>query len=375
MSGPLSTRGLQAPTCGGTARPAIPDAVRASFQPIERLRTGEIVGFESLARLAVGDALLPPVAFLADLTPADLVDLFYAMLEQALGLLRSVSTAGFAPYVSVNLEPTILLSTGFLDRLRRELARHRYGGGSKLVIELLECDRILDFGAIADALTALNGMEIGVALDDVGSAYASLTHLRELPVGLIKLDQSFARRLKERPDDLHFTLSLQSLANGLGKRLIVEGVETPEIHDALRVLGVEFGQGYGIARPMPLAAVGPWLAARRPRDPDLAPTSILGAYAGHLKVVETCRVLMEQPLPVTWEEESKDPHICSIGRYFDRHGVHDTAYGCAHKAFHAVMALYATDRDAWQVGADGFRKALADEMLASDGIQASASAT
>ena len=113
---------------------------------------------------------------------------------------------------------------------------------------------------------------------------------------------------------------------------------------------------------MPLSAVGPWLVERRPRSVDPVPTSLLGTYAGHLKVVETCRILMEQPLPVTWMEESKDPHACSIGRYFDLHGTHGTAYGLAHKAFHAVLALYAVDRESWQAGADEFRHALASEI-------------
>lgn len=349
---PHESNGVAAP------RPVEPGAIRALFQPIERLKTGETVGFEALARLVVGDRLLPPAAFLAEMTASDLADLFFAMLEQAVGLLRSVSTPGFRPYVSVNVEPSVLMARGFLDRMRAEISRLGYAGNRTLVVELLEGDQILDFKAVVEAIAAVRALGIGVALDDVGSAYASLTHLRELPVDFIKLDQSFARRLDERPEDLHFTMSLQSLANGLGKRLVVEGVETEEIRDALRVLGVDLGQGYAIARPMPGEAVGPWLATRRPRDPDPAPTCLLGAYAGHLKVVETCRVLMDQPLPVIWREESKDPHACAIGRYFDRHGTHGTDYGRAHKAFHAVMARYGEDPVGWQAGADRFRTAL-----------------
>ncbi len=344
-------------------RPAEPGAIRALFQPIERMRTGETVGFEALARLVVGDGLLPPAAFLSDLSASDLADLFFVMLEHALGLLRSVSAPGFRPYVSVNVEPSILMTRGFLDRMRAELGRLGYAGDRTLVVELLEGDEILDFAAVVEAITAVRALGIDVALDDVGSAYASLSRLRELPVDFIKLDQSFSRRLNERPEDLHFTMSLQSLANGLGKRLVVEGVETEEIHDALRVLGVDLGQGYAIARPMPGEAVGPWLATRRRRDPDPAPTCLLGAYAGHLKVVETCRVLMDQPLPVTWKEESKDPHACAIGRYFDRHGTHETEYGLAHKAFHAVMACYGEDAAGWIAGADRFRTTLSRAIL------------
>ncbi|MGI4765169.1 MAG: EAL domain-containing protein [Janthinobacterium lividum] len=363
MSGPSRLSHPHKPSGVPAPRPGDPGAVRALFQPIERMKTGETVGFEALARLVVGDGLLPPAAFLTDLTAADSADLFCAMLDQAMGLLQSVSTADFRPYVSVNVEPSLLMTPGFLDRVRSDLDRLGYQGDGSIVIELLESDQILDFAAIVEALDAVKRLRIGVALDDVGSAYASLTYLRELPVDYIKLDQSFARRLGERPEDLHFTLSLLSLANGLGKRLIVEGVETDEIHDALRVLGVDLAQGYAIARPMPHEAVGPWLAARHPRDRDPAPTCLLGAYAGHLKVIESCRVLIDQPLPIAWKEESKDPHACSIGRYFDRHGTHETPYGLAHKAFHTVMAAYDSDPTAWRRCADHFRTTLTDAIL------------
>lgn len=321
------------------------------------------MGFEALARLVVGDVLHLPSTFLPDLTAGDRTDLFFAMLDQAMGLLLSVSSPSFRPYVSVNVEPSLLITPGFLDRVRLDLDRLGYPGDGSLVLELLENDEILDFEAVVEAINVVKRLQIGVALDDVGSAYASLTYLRELPVDDIKLDQSFARRLDQRPEDLHFTLSLLSLASGLGKRLIVEGVETEEIHDALRVLGVDLGQGYAIAQPMPREAVAPWLASRPPRDPDPTPTCLLGVYAGHLKVTESCRVLTDQPLPIAWKEESRDPHACAIGRYFDRHGTHDTPHGLAHKAFHKVMAAYKTDPDAWHCCADHFRRTLTDAIL------------
>jgi hypothetical protein len=153
----------------------------------------------------------------------------------------------------------------------------------------------------------------------------------------------------------------------------VEGVETADIHDALRVLGVDLGQGYAIARPMPLEAVGPWLAARRPRapDPDPVPNCLLGAYAGHLKVVETCRVLRNQSLPLAWRRESRDPHACAIGRYFDRQGTHETPYGLAHKAFRSVIGAYGKDPGAWQASADRFRAALTSAILCDTPAKAS----
>lgn len=334
-----------------------PETTAAYFQPIESLRTGKIVGFEALARLTVGDRVVLPADFLPGLSQEDLLRLFCSMLGKAIGLLKTLVPPHSDVYVSVNVETSLLLTDGFFEALQCTLDRHGYAG-ENLVLELLEGDEIVDFGQTSESLDRIRKLGLAIALDDIGSAYSSLINLRDLPIDIIKLDQSFARGLSKRPEDLHFVLSFLSLARGLGKRLIVEGVETVEIHDALRVLGVEQAQGYAIGRPMPQEAVSGWIDGRSTRERDRTPRTMLGAYAAHLLVVETCRVMMNQPLQIAWKEESKNPHSCSIGRYFDRNGLHETEYGEAHKRFHQVMARYDTDMPLWQKGADDFRNAL-----------------
>lgn len=336
----------------------------AVFQPIENMRTGDIVGFEALARIAVDGRLLGPTAFLPSLHPDELKTLFCEMLGQAIALLRTLPRSTFCRYVSVNVDVSLVLSDEFPDLIEVALRRHSYEHDRTLVLELLEGHEITDRPRMRERLNHIRGMGIAIALDDIGSAYSSLIHLRDLPIDIMKLDQAFARELARRPEDLHFVLSIQGLAHSIGKHLVVEGVETPDIHDALRVLGVELAQGYAIARPMPGEAVPGWLTACKLRAPDRTPRSLLGAYASHLKVVETCRVLMSQPLPVSWKEESKNPHACAIGVYFDRNGLHDTPFGEAHRRFHEVMALYDTDLPRWQAGASEFRSALERAMCA-----------
>ena len=335
-------------------------SVKAAFQPIEDLRTGEIVGYEALARLMRDDQLLPPADFLSSLPQDALTELFRTMLGQAVSLRKSLAGDDPGPYVSANVEVPLVLADGFIDLLRDVLDQHAFGPSGALVLELLEGHAASNFPRMSERLHAIRALGIRIALDDIGSAYSSLINLRDLPVDIMKLDQSFARGLRHKPRDLHFVLSLQSLAHSIGKSLVVEGVETVEIRDALRVLGVDFRQGYGIARPMPGDAVASWMAARptMSMEMDRTPTSMLGAYAGHLRVVEACRTLMSQPLPVAWKEASKDPHACSIGMFFDKHGLHDTAFGRAHKRFHEVMALYEVDPAGWRDGAEGFRKEL-----------------
>jgi EAL domain-containing protein (putative c-di-GMP-specific phosphodiesterase class I) len=332
--------------------------VRAAFQPIEDLCTGEIVGYEALARRMRGDQLLSPADFLSGLSQDALAALFRTMLGQAVSLRKSLVGDGPGFFVSVNVEVPLVLSDGFVDLLRDVLDQHAFVPNGAVVLELLEGHATPDLAQMSERLHAIRALGVRVALDDIGSAYSSLINLRDLPVDTMKLDQSFARGLAGRPRDLHFVFSLQGLARSIGKRLVVEGVETLEIRDALRVLGVDLAQGYAIARPMPAEAVPGWLSARLPEKLEQGPRTLLGAYAGHLRVVEACRTLMGQPLPIAWKDAAKDPHACSIGAFFDRQGVHDTAFGQAHRRFHEVMALYEAEPTRWRTGADDFRQEL-----------------
>jgi EAL domain-containing protein (putative c-di-GMP-specific phosphodiesterase class I) len=347
-----------APLCGPFTTHQLNSSVKAAFQPIEDLRTGEIVGYEALARLKRGDRLLSPAEFLSSLPQDALSELFRSMLGQAVSLRESLAGDGLGPYVSVNVEVPLVLADGFVDLLRGVLDQRAFRPNGGLVLELLEGHATPDLAQMSERLHAIRALGIQVALDDIGSAYSSLINLRDLPVDIMKLDQSFARGLAGCPRDLNFVYSLQGLARSIGKRLVVEGVETPEIRDALRVLGVDLAQGYGIARPMPAEAVPSWLSARPPVEVEQGPRTLLGAYAGHLRVVEACRTMMGQPLPMAWKDAAKDPHACSIGAFFDRQGVHDTAFGQAHKRFHEVMTLHDSEPSLWQTEAGKFRQEL-----------------
>ncbi len=205
----------------------------------------------------------------------------------------------------------------------------------------------------------LHGEGIRIALDDVGSGYSSLNRLRELRVvDKIKLDQAFVRGMAAEPEGMHFVSAMMSLARGLHEGLIVEGVETPEIMQALSVIGVEDAQGYAIARPMPACALAEWLAGWVPKPVEREPTSLLGAYAAHLAIVEAFRALANQPLKFHWDKTLHDPHACSIGRFFDANGLHETDYGEAHKRFHAVMDQYSTNPVVWEKAASDLWRGL-----------------
>jgi hypothetical protein len=131
-------------------------------------------------------------------------------------------------------------------------------------------------------LDAVRERGVRIALDDLGAGYSSILKLRDLPIYVVKLDRAFTAGLRQRPDDLAFIAAFQSLTRSLGMMLVVEGVETPDILDALRMMGTGMAQGYGIARPMAGEALSAWLRNYQPQLPENEPATLLGAYAVHM---------------------------------------------------------------------------------------------
>ena len=102
------------------------------------------------------------------------------------------------------------------------------------------------------------------ALDDFGTGYSSLTYLKRLPVGLLKIDQSFVRDMLTDADDLAILEGVIGMAAAFRRSVIAEGVETIEHGTKLLQLGCHWAQGYGIARPMPPEALPEWVRNWKP---------------------------------------------------------------------------------------------------------------
>jgi EAL domain-containing protein (putative c-di-GMP-specific phosphodiesterase class I) len=105
---------------------------------------------------------------------------------------------------------------------------------------------------------------VGFALDDFGTGYASLTYLRRLPAGLLKIDQTFVNDLSTDTDNQALLRGIMGLAVAFKRQVIAEGVETIAQGQMLLSIGCVLGQGFGIARPMPATDVPNWLASWQP---------------------------------------------------------------------------------------------------------------
>ena len=162
--------------------------------------------------------------------------------------------------ISVNLSPHQFTDATVVADVSGILAETTLPAGL-LILEITESAIIGDINTSRIVLRELRTMGVRVALDDFGTGYSSLTHLSDLPIDTIKIDQSFVAEMCTRSQDALIIQAVITLAHSLGMSTIAEGVETPAQLQALRLSRCDSVQGYLLSRPTSGTAVPAMLAA------------------------------------------------------------------------------------------------------------------
>ena len=223
----------------------------ANYQPVCSLESGEIRGFEALARWSHSErGLLHPKEFLSVAEDAHLIAaLGRIMLYMACAQLREwrKRLAGLTMAVNVSLRQ---LDGHFAGVLEECLAEHGLPADA-LHVEVTE-SVLLDISKPAGAdLDAMAKLGVCIGLDDFGTGYSSLLYIKRFPVSFLKIDRSFVDGLPHDPEDTAIVEAIVRLGQSLGLETIAEGVETAEQLAALKALRCTAAQGYYIARPLP----------------------------------------------------------------------------------------------------------------------------
>jgi EAL domain-containing protein (putative c-di-GMP-specific phosphodiesterase class I) len=221
-------------------------------QPIIDVTSGETVQHELLIRLrdSSGAIVLPREFLTAAEESGLIVDIDRWVVRQAVWLAK----AGHA--VELNLSAHSLSGPGLIDDFRNELERTSTDP-SLIVVELTETALLADEQTAELFIERVTALGCKLALDDFGTGYGGFTYLKRLPVDFLKIDIEFVRDLPSNQASQHVVKAIVSLANGFGQRTVAEGVEDETTLRMLRDFGVDYGQGYGIARPRPVAEVLP----------------------------------------------------------------------------------------------------------------------
>jgi EAL domain-containing protein (putative c-di-GMP-specific phosphodiesterase class I) len=235
------------------------------YQPLYQLSTKTISGMEALIRWndpTLG--FIPPSVFipLAEET-GQIYEIEQWVFRSALKQRNIWDDAGYENLnLSINLSGKTLMSDSHFASIEEEL--NRYGGNrSQIMIEITETAVIHDVDLVVSHLERLRFLKTKIALDDFGTGYSSLTHIKTLPIDVIKLDRDFIGQIENKGKDETIVRAVINLVKKLGYKLVAEGIETESQYQYLDTHGCEFGQGYLMSRPLPVKDINRLLESEK----------------------------------------------------------------------------------------------------------------
>jgi len=227
------------------------------YQPIVALKEkSKILGklFEVLIRMQGDDgAIISPALFLPAAERYNLstkIDRW--VVEKTLKWLASQNEKDLKlTKVSINLSGNSLSDSEFLEFLLDKIAAANIDPGI-ICFEITETATIANLSFATHFINTLRGIGCQFALDDFGSGLSSLNYLKNLPVDYLKIDGAFVRDIVENPIDHAMVESINQIGQVMGKKTIAEFVENKEILEKLKVIGVDYVQGYHVGKPEPM---------------------------------------------------------------------------------------------------------------------------
>ena len=244
------------------------DQLNLFYQPLINLKSGEVAGFEALARWTHEDrGEISPTEFIPVAEESGLILQLgrWAMDKAAQTLADWDRKAGetLPLYVGVNLS-AIQVARDDIAAVVASALKSSGLTGDRLTLELTESSIVQDPVRATRVFDALKALDATVAMDDFGTGYSSLAYLQRLPIDVLKIDKSFVSGMMVDPDAVAIVRAVLSLAEALGMSTTAEGIETVELATTLATLGCASGQGFYFAKPLEAdAALEYWKTRRR----------------------------------------------------------------------------------------------------------------
>ena len=227
------------------------------YQPKINFQSGAIVGVEALIRWQHPErGLLAPAQFVSIAEDCGLIlPIDRWVLREACHQARIWLQMGLPPItIAVNTSASEFSAKDFLENIRTTLddtgLEPRY-----LQLELTESILMRDPESANTVLHALADMGVTLAIDDFGTGYSSLSYLKQFPIDILKIDQSFVRHMTSNSEDAIIVSTVISMGNSLKKLIIAEGVETQEQYELLRAQECDEGQGFYFCPPQGSEAI------------------------------------------------------------------------------------------------------------------------
>lgn len=228
--------------------------VEPVFQPIRRLDTLAVAGFEALARFRTPDGTLVGADTLLGLgADTDWMAIAPLMLAQSAAALAALRTEGHDVFMQVNLSAAEIARPELVEEVAAIIRDAQLPHGC-LRIELTEQAALRDFEGALGALAAFRAAGAGVVLDDFGAGHSSFAWLAEIPADGVKLDPKLCRMIRQ-PRACRIVTALTGLIRSLGMTVTAEGIEDRVLADELHAMGCDYVQGYAYDMPLRLADI------------------------------------------------------------------------------------------------------------------------
>jgi EAL domain-containing protein (putative c-di-GMP-specific phosphodiesterase class I) len=222
------------------------EEVRVVFEPIVKLESRQLLGYEALVRGTPGSEFANPAQLFAAAAECDALFELDCLCRRT--ALRAAGRLPQGAKLFLNCLPSAIHDPALQDSaLRDQLARHGLRP-SDVVFEISERESIDNFAVFREVCDHYSSLGFQIALDDVGVGYSSLEAVTELAPDFLKVDMSFVRGIDEDPARQEILKALTSIAWRIDARIIAEGIETDAELRTLRELAISYGQGYRIGR-------------------------------------------------------------------------------------------------------------------------------
>jgi diguanylate cyclase (GGDEF)-like protein/PAS domain S-box-containing protein len=229
------------------------------YQPKLDIKTGKVTSVEALSRWPHPEGVIVPNDFIPMVEQSGLIRPFtHWLMEEAMNQCRQWQQQGIELGIAVNISTRNLLDPALSTHLAELLNRYGIDPG-RMTLEITESAVMSRAEKSLKLLTNLANMGFKLSIDDFGTGYSSLAYLKRMPVNELKIDHSFIASMCGDPNDAMIVRSTIELAHNMGLQVVAEGIETQQQLDMLIQLGVDIGQGFFIAEPLPRDKFINWL--------------------------------------------------------------------------------------------------------------------
>jgi diguanylate cyclase (GGDEF)-like protein/PAS domain S-box-containing protein len=229
------------------------------YQPKLDIKTGSITSVEALARWPHPDGVIEPNDFIPMVEQSGLIRPFtHWLLEEAMRQCRYWQERGIHLSIAANLSTRNLLDPDLADHLGKLLKVYKIDPAC-MTLEITESAVMSRAEKSLKLLTNLSAIGFKLSIDDFGTGYSSLAYLKRMPVNELKIDRSFVANMCTDVNDAMIVRSTIELAHNMGLQVVAEGIENQAQLDMLVQLGIDLGQGFYIARPLPQDDFITWL--------------------------------------------------------------------------------------------------------------------